>query len=391
MNTVKIKITGLLIICVLMFSCKDEPVGPAGETFEIEEDITQITFWKTGSIYHVKDVIRVSANLTIEPGTIVKFADGARLDIAYWEGETATLIARGTPDKPIVFTSASPMPAAGDHNGINLYAGARNCEFEFCVFEYGGKSDYYYGSLYIEDALVKVNNCTFRDAKNDAVKVMGDGGFSSFTNNTFENIQKNPLSIYHHSAHTIGTGNSFNASPGYGIFIDGTNDDFNKPGNYTWLAHDAPYVVGGRLRLGSDVNSVNLTIEPGAVLKFVAGAGVEVAYWDGFYAKLIAEGTPQAPVIFTSNRPVPGKGDWEKLTFYSGSTGSSFKHCEILYAGSDEYYGALSLYDSGDNSVTIENSRIAWSKSHAITSYQSLIDYSSVVFENNDGSDFVEL
>lgn len=390
MNSLKLKVFGLLFIAVFMLSCKDEPVVPAGGTFEINNDITEPTVWKTGSTYHVKDVIRVSANLTIEPGTTVKFADGANLDIAYWDGEIATLIARGTPDKPIVFTSASPMPATGDHNGVNLYAGARNCEFEFCVFEFGGKSEYYYGTLYIEEATVKVNNCTFRHAKNDAVKVIGDGGFSSFTNNTFENIQKNPVSIYHHSAHTIGAGNSFNANPGYGIFIDGTNDDFNKPGDYTWLAHDAPYVVGGRLRLGSDVSSVNLTIAPGAVLKFVADAGIEVAFWDGFYAKLIAEGTPQAPVIFTSNRPVPEKGDWMNLTFYSGSSGSSFKHCEILYAGSDGYYGALSLYNSGEYKITIENSRIAWSNSHAISSYQSSIDYSSVVFDNNTGSDYFE-
>jgi hypothetical protein len=390
MNSLKLKISGLILITLLMFSCKDEPVVPTGGTFEINEDITVPEVWKTGSIYIVKDVIRVSANLTIEPGTVIKFADGAYLDIAYWNGEVVTLLARGTSDKPIVFTSASPMPAAGDHNGVNLYAGARNCEFEFCVFEYGGKSDYYQGSLYIEDAKVKVNNCTFRHAKNDAVIVVGDGEFSSFNNNTFEDIGKNPLSIYHSSAHTIGIGNSFNAKPGYGIFIDGTNNDFDKAGDYTWLAHDAPYVLGGRLRLGSEVNSVNLTIAPGAVLKFADEAGIEVAFWDGYHARLIAEGTPQAPVIFTSNRAVPEKGDWMNLTFYPGSAGSSFKHCEILYAGSDGYYGALSLYDSGEFNVTIDNSRIAWSNSHAISSYHSSIDYSSVAFENNNGSDYFE-
>lgn len=208
----------LILFAVSMFSCKDEPVVPSVESFEIDQDITEPVVWKTGNIYYINDVIRVSANVTIEPGTVVKFSNGAYLDIAYWDGEIATIIARGTADKPIVFTSASSMPAMGDHNGINLFAGARNCEFEFCIFEYGGNTDYY-GTLYIEDAEVKVNNCTFRHAKYDAIKVVGEGKFSSFNNNTFENIQKNPLTIYHHSVHSIGTGNKFNANPGYGILI----------------------------------------------------------------------------------------------------------------------------------------------------------------------------
>ncbi|CAN99285.1 putative secreted protein [Sorangium cellulosum So ce56] len=61
------------------------------------------------------------AKLTIEPGVVLRFVRGASLSVELFSTEdpaTGVLHAVGTPDKPIVFTSAEESPAAGDWMGI---------------------------------------------------------------------------------------------------------------------------------------------------------------------------------------------------------------------------------------------------------------------------------
>ena len=63
------------------------------------------------------------ATLTIEPGVVLAFEHGGSLRIDPTLGEmpaAGTLVAVGTADKPIVFTSTATTPAAGDWLGIWL-------------------------------------------------------------------------------------------------------------------------------------------------------------------------------------------------------------------------------------------------------------------------------
>lgn len=61
------------------------------------------------------------ATLTIEPGVVMKFEPETALKIQHYTTDkpaTAALRAIGTADKPIVFTSASATPKAGDWRGL---------------------------------------------------------------------------------------------------------------------------------------------------------------------------------------------------------------------------------------------------------------------------------
>lgn len=61
------------------------------------------------------------ATLTIEPGVTMKFVEGSAFEIQHFtnlEPSTGAVHAVGTPAKPIVFTSASPNPKAGDWRGL---------------------------------------------------------------------------------------------------------------------------------------------------------------------------------------------------------------------------------------------------------------------------------
>ena len=92
-----------------------------GQTITLEGKITQDTLLKAGNTYILKGLVYIknNATITIEAGTTVK---GAYLDpiggLIITRG--AKIIAKGSADKPIIFTSNSPNPRSGDWAGIVL-------------------------------------------------------------------------------------------------------------------------------------------------------------------------------------------------------------------------------------------------------------------------------
>jgi hypothetical protein len=67
--------------------------------------------------------------------------------------------------------------------------------------------------------------------------------------------------------------------------------------NTTWTS-DKIYELGGRITVA---NGATLTIEPGTIIKGQAGTGPNAtALLVARGSKLIAEGTPNKPIIFTS-------------------------------------------------------------------------------------------
>lgn len=79
-------------------------------TLEVGGPISSNTIWTSDKTYYVTDNVVVLENitLTIQAGTVVKFAPGKSLLIG------GTLIANGSAHQPIVFTSARATPAPGD-------------------------------------------------------------------------------------------------------------------------------------------------------------------------------------------------------------------------------------------------------------------------------------
>lgn len=322
--------------------------------------------------------------LTIEAGVTIKMVNDSYIDFAYWDDEYATIIAVGTEEFPIKFTSNSPSPSAGDWKSLNFYTGAVNCEFDFCEFEYGGSNDYK-GNIYIEETAVSFTNCKFSNSKSYAINLKSNGEFFDFFKNTFTNHAIYPISIYPNAVHSMGTGNVFES--GSSIYVD-ADENLDISGEYTWLNQDVPFTMDGTFRIGS-INGTTLNINAGTVLKFTNGSQIDVSYWDDNNAKLITKGTASEPVIFTSNSPAPAKGDWDGINFYNGISGSILDYCTVDYAGANEYYGAVSLSESGNNIITFSNSTISNSNSHGITvDNSSSVDYNTITFINNEGEDY---
>ncbi len=112
------------------------------------------------------------------------------------------------------------------------------------------------------------------------------------------------------------------------------------------------------------ISGVTLTISPGVTVFFAANSDDRAAgNWTdrseiAVYGTLIAEGTSQMPIYFTSNAAAKAPGDWGAIVIHKNSTASSLANCVIRYA---EYGVGFLTYDEGNAtlSASIRNSVVS--------------------------------
>ena len=125
MRTLRPRAILLAAAAIVGVGCSDDPVDPtipAGAA-EITLDITSNRTLYAETTYTIKGFIHVTngATLTINPGTTIK-GDFNTLGSSLFIMRGAKIMAVGTADKPIVFTSSQPAGsrAPGDWGGIIL-------------------------------------------------------------------------------------------------------------------------------------------------------------------------------------------------------------------------------------------------------------------------------
>jgi hypothetical protein len=103
-----------IALMLTITSCEELTDKPVGKT--ITGEITTPTSWTADQEWVIEGIVNVASDLVIEPGTVVKFMPDAELSVGY--GGYGSLKAIGTPEKPIMFTSASANPTAGNYRGL---------------------------------------------------------------------------------------------------------------------------------------------------------------------------------------------------------------------------------------------------------------------------------
>jgi len=112
----------------------------------------------------------------------------------------------------------------------------------------------------------------------------------------------------------------------------------------TWTKAGSPYIVVGSVLVNT---GVTLTIEPGVSVKFNS---LKVLLVDG---TLIARGTSEEKVIFTSSAVLPAAGDWGYILFSNSSTDATYDESgsyidgSILEYAAVEYAGGASVSENG--------------------------------------------
>lgn len=337
---------GLMSLLAVFTSCeKDDDKNPQDEYILINEDINVTTTWTANTLYVVEGDVYIDANFTIQPGTIIKFKTGASLNFGY--NENTTITANGTADKRIVFTSFSATPTPGAWEGLFFYNNTlENSSLTYCDIDYAGESIYEAIGIYCR---LTFNNNRVRYAKTLGIGLDYDGSFVAMNGNTIENCGTNVISLYPRAIHTLGTNNTFICGTGYGINVVSGDVEANDGTNLTWRKHTVPYIFEGTVYM-----ETNLTIQPGAILKFNANAYINFGY--SSTTTINAIGTVTEPIVFTSSNLTPAAGAWNGVEVYNNTTSNSkFEYCEFNYAGKGAYDYSAGLYINEMDGLTVKN------------------------------------
>jgi hypothetical protein len=301
-----------------------------------------------GVCYMVPEQLTVGTDvlLTIEAGVKVIFADDAGLTV-----HEGALSARGTAEKPIVFTANRRTPGAWSGVRFMNSPHSENA-LQHVVIEYGGATPGFKGvkaaNLMLDDYYGKVN-VTLQH-----VTLRKSGGYGLYAEEE----------IHSKFAHNVLTENAKGAAFLHPVFVDKLDTTSDFTGNevdvvkldgaafdqqsLSWPGLQVPYEVTGNISLTG--NSF-VEIGPGAVFRFDENTGISI-----FQSRFSARGKKDAPVIFTGIKEVPGY--WRGIRYVdSNSVDNVLEHAAIRYAGAsptykgvepanlmlDDYYGKVRL------------------------------------------------
>ncbi|MCB9834283.1 MAG: hypothetical protein H6807_17600 [Planctomycetes bacterium] len=309
----------------------------------------------TGTVYHVSGTITVPTGqtLTVQPGTIVKFASSTQCVV---NGHLAVVANAGN---PAIFTDIRDDSAGGDTNGdgpstggpgwwrgVNLVGGTAS--LTGLEVRYPGQSGF--AGLRLDPTPgTTVTDCVFREFTTAGIDYLLVGAATvtgtSFVNGTIPVINC-PLQALATFTNNSATGNS---SPAAVRLVPG-----GVSGNFSISAAS---LLGGAHYLNGSITinaGATVTIGAGVIFK-AAGSGVAVNV-DG---TLICIGTPGNEVVFTSvhddtrggdtnmngGATSPAKGEWRGLAFGPLSDQSQLNHTVLSYTGQSGF-AAIELNDA---------------------------------------------
>lgn len=302
---------------------------------QVTDDIQAYTHWTADHVYIVSGTLYVSAAFTIDPGTIVKFAPNAGINVQ----SGGQLNAVGTSAQPIVFTSlrddtggdtnqdtTATQPGVGDWSGIQV--SGNSSKFEYSELRYSSDG------LGLDANSLSVKNSTF-SMNASGLDASGCDASLVITGNVF---YSNTHPIYVDANIAVDSTNSFHAPSNAAtvnkyqcIFIEG---DINQA--VAWTNTESAYCVNGTLYVSS---ASALTLASGVVVKFAANSGANVQAGSSLVGS--------ATAIFTSYKDdahlgdsngdgavsTPAEGDWESI--YVTDTDTVLSGANVLYSTPD--------------------------------------------------------
>jgi len=419
-------IMGFLIILISSGCCK-KPVGPVTPSGILHSGtITKDETWREagnphiieGDLYVWGDSV---PTLRIEPGVIVRFKPEGSLEIG-----RGSLIANGTKDSSILFTSNNSPAQPGDWKGINFSSSVpnhsilNNCIIEYTGFE--GEPSIQIGEVHTKS--LTISNSTIRLGKGPGINVGtvddslifmrnvvtqnggvginfgGEANSLTFIENIISQNGGAGINLDGEFNYLTFAGNIITQNSSYPIITSSLENifSFSKDNNLQGNAIDAinaldaifitysgvlpdlgiPYNMS-ELYVDSD-SGASLTLEPGCKLKFMPGVGygnLSVSLLG--HGALVANGTIEKPIIFTSADSTPEPGDWAGIEFYSSSQNSTLNNCIIEYGGRSVWWDPIrSNIRINEASPTITNNIIRNSRGWGI-----YIRSGSPIIENN--------
>ncbi|HSO31039.1 MAG TPA: hypothetical protein VLT33_00950 [Labilithrix sp.] len=204
-----------------------------------------------------------------------------------------------------------------------------------------------------------VDHVTVEGSMSNGITLGGNAGFAEGSNAlVIKGSAQFPLSVLARSVGGIPVG-SYTGNGTDQILLPTTSSNETIDETTTLHERGVPYLVGHATSAGDlrvDVpqgkTPVTLTIEPGVTMRFKKAGTLRIAVASGTSparGSLIAVGTADKPIIFTSNEASPAAGDWLGLSFGELPTAENkIDHVRVEYAGGASASGSGSCPDNAE-------------------------------------------
>jgi parallel beta-helix repeat protein len=386
---------------VIVISFLGASVDKAKAETPVNGAITGDTTWRAAdSPYYVTGSITVNTDvtLTIQPGTVVKFAQGAQFTVA------GTLNANGALGNKVYFTNYHDDTVGGDSDGtvtapvagwwfgINIPDGG-SATMNYAEVRYAG----YAGNAGIykpNTGNLTLTNSIITNCASDGLYFINATGALSISANTISNNAGNGITV-NNSSPAI-QNNDITGNAGYGLYITGLTPPSSVTLNH-FSGNAWPVAItadsSGVAIAADNVFSGPLYIEPGAInrdttwsntwtyylpggiaiaagksLTIAAGRVVKLAQGAQFTVAgtLNANGALGNKVYFTNYHDdtvggdsdgtvtAPVAGWWFGINIPDGGS-ATMNYAEVRYAG---YAGNAGIYKPNTGNLTLTNSII---------------------------------
>lgn len=169
----------------------------------------------------------------------------------------------------------------------------------------------------------------------------------------------------------------------WSFVVFGTPVGGNISRDTTWTEDNSPYIVTSDILIFGWDRRASLTIKPNVTVKFNPGTGIQVGYGGGYWSAsgaLIAQGTPDKPITFTSNSTNPQLGDWKGIYFFYRAGYGTLTNTIIEYGGyTNRANVSANIYADSGSSISITNSKIRKSSGYGLY----LVNSISTIKQNN--------
>lgn len=300
-------------ICISRTPSKP-PDGGGPSYTELSSDITADTTLPAG-YYDVTGILSITAGLTLQPGTTLRFQAGSGLVF----DSTGHLDARGTADAPILLTGATA--SRGFWNGIRFLGGSASNVLEHVTIEYAGQTDGGGLSLLGDSAPVSasISHCVLQNGAGYGLVASGNVDLTGFAANTLTQNVQGPCRLPPNSVRYLDTASTYQGNDADLIVLsEGTVTGDEQ----IWPDLDADYLASNIQVAG------NLTLLPGATLVFASGGVMNVQST----GSLRAVGAPGRGITLTGATQTPGF--WQGLSYTNTiAAGNSLTLVTIEYGG----------------------------------------------------------
>lgn len=315
-------------------------VVPCTAPTAVDANVTTLTTWSAQgngcTDVVVEEAIDVYDALTVEAGTVVRFAEDAGLRV----GSGGTLVVAGTAPAPVTFAGTEAAP--GWWRGIEFWRSeSLDNRIAHAEIAHAGRIDpasgYGFslqlgGAGTIDTAIVDVTDTLVRDGAGYGLYVSRDSRMPTFASNTVTGHAQGAAWVSAKSADQLNGTTDFRGNGDDAVLVEASDTllsnahDVTEDATWALLAHDVPYRLDGLL----DVRAA-LTVAPGVTIEVAEDGGVRAE--DG--GRIVADGTATAPITFTGSEP--DRGHWRGVLLRRPGDGqaSVFDHVLIEHGGRD--------------------------------------------------------